>query len=81
VAADLGEILSKRIRLFATTLRARSLNEKIDLARRFADTVLPLLRSGEIKPVIDSVFPLEEVRAAHARMEAGENAGKIVLRL
>ena len=81
VAADLDQVLSKRIRLFATTLRARSPTEKIDLARRFADTVLPLLRSGEIKPVIDSVFPLEEVRAAHARMEAGENAGKIVLRL
>ena len=38
-----------------------------------------LVKSGRAKPVVDSVFPLEEARAAHERMEAGEQFGKIVL--
>jgi len=41
--------------------------------RRFA--------SGRARPVVDHVFPLEEIRAAHERMEAGEQLGKIVLRI
>jgi NADPH:quinone reductase-like Zn-dependent oxidoreductase len=38
-----------------------------------------LVKSGRAKPVVDSVFPLEQARAAHERMEAGEQFGKIVL--
>ncbi|HEY6585466.1 MAG TPA: zinc-binding dehydrogenase [Gaiellaceae bacterium] len=38
-----------------------------------------LVRSGKAKPVVDSVFPLSEARAAHERMESGEQFGKIVL--
>jgi NADPH:quinone reductase-like Zn-dependent oxidoreductase len=38
-----------------------------------------LVRSGRAKPVVDSTFPLEQARAAHERMEAGEQFGKIVL--
>jgi putative PIG3 family NAD(P)H quinone oxidoreductase len=81
VDADLGAILRKRLTILATTLRRRPLAEKIDLAARFAARVLPLLRSGEVKPLIDSIHPLEDVRAAHGRMEANLNAGKIILRL
>jgi NADPH:quinone reductase-like Zn-dependent oxidoreductase len=39
------------------------------------------VKSGRAKPVIDTVFPLNEARAAHERMEAGEQVGKIVLRI
>ncbi|MDQ2910236.1 MAG: zinc-binding dehydrogenase [Actinomycetota bacterium] len=38
-----------------------------------------LVKSGRAKPVVDSVFPLEDARAAHERMEAAEQFGKIVL--
>ncbi|MDF2753871.1 MAG: Zn-dependent oxidoreductase, partial [Gaiellaceae bacterium] len=38
-----------------------------------------LVKSGKAKPVVDSVYPLAEARAAHERMEAGEHFGKIVL--
>ena len=38
-----------------------------------------LVASGQARPVIDEVLPLEEIRAAHARLEAGEQLGKIVL--
>jgi NADPH:quinone reductase-like Zn-dependent oxidoreductase len=43
--------------------------------------VFELVKSGRAKPVIDTVFPLGEARAAHERMEAGEQLGKIVLRI
>jgi NADPH:quinone reductase-like Zn-dependent oxidoreductase len=38
-----------------------------------------LIASGRARPVVDEVLPLEEIRAAHARLEAGEQLGKIVL--
>jgi NADPH:quinone reductase-like Zn-dependent oxidoreductase len=38
-----------------------------------------LVKSGRALPVVDSVLPLEEIRAAHERLEAGEQLGKIVL--
>jgi NADPH:quinone reductase-like Zn-dependent oxidoreductase len=40
-----------------------------------------LVREGRARPVVDEVFPLAEARAAHERMEAGEQLGKIVLRI
>ena len=40
-----------------------------------------LVKSGRAKPVVDEVFPLSEARAAHERLEAGEQLGKIVLRI
>jgi NADPH:quinone reductase len=45
------------------------------------EKVLPLLAQGQAKPVIDATFPLADVVRAHARMEAGEHIGKIVLTL
>ena len=41
--------------------------------------VYELVKTGRLKPVVDSVFPLEEAAAAHERMERGEHFGKIVL--
>jgi len=81
VEADLGVVLRKRLRIIATRLRSRSREEKAMLAERFRRSVLPLVIEGRIRPVIDRIFPLEEVRAAHERMEANLNVGKIVLRL
>ena len=81
VEADLGLVLRKRLRLIATRLRSRSREEKAKLAERFRRSVLPLVIEGRVRPVIDRIYPLEEVRAAHERMEANLNVGKIVLRL
>jgi len=41
--------------------------------------VLPLFREGQVKPLIDSTFPLEKAADAHRRMETSEHIGKIVL--
>lgn len=79
VEVDLGLLLRRRIHLFGTVLRSRPLEEKIALAREFSNAVLPLISSGRIKPVIDSVFPFDAIRTAHERMEENASFGKIVL--
>jgi putative PIG3 family NAD(P)H quinone oxidoreductase len=81
VQADLGQLLTKRVRLLFTTLRHRPLGDKIAMTGRFVEGILPLVCSGDLRPVIDRVLPLEEVRSAHERMEANRAFGKIVLRM
>jgi len=76
---DLGAVMSKRLTLRGTVLRARSIEEKATVTRLFAKHVVPLLANGLVKPVIDRTYALEEAREAHARMESNENFGKIVL--
>jgi putative PIG3 family NAD(P)H quinone oxidoreductase len=76
---DLGVILHKRLRVFGTMLRGRSAAEKAAAVRRFADHVLPLVRCGMLKPVIDSTFKADEIVAAHRRLEGNETFGKVVL--
>ena len=79
VEVNLGLLLAKRVRWIGTVLRSRPLEEKAAISRRFADEVLPLFTSGELRPVIDRRFPLADVAAAHAHMEADANVGKILL--
>lgn len=76
---DLYQILRKRLHIIGTVLRARSLAEKIEITNAFAREVVPLLAKRAIKPVIDSVFTLEEVQDAHRRLESNETFGKVVL--
>jgi putative PIG3 family NAD(P)H quinone oxidoreductase len=79
--ADLATILRRRITIVGTTLRARPIEEKIMATRRFAATVVPWLERGLVRPVIDRVFPLDQARAAQARVESNVGFGKIILRL
>ena len=61
-------------------MRARTADEKGDIAQQLLREVWPLLPAkNPIRPVIDSTFPLADARLAHARMETGEHIGKIVL--
>jgi len=76
---DLYQILGKRLHVIGTVLRARSLEEKIAITTTFAREVVPLLADDSIKPVIDSVFPLEKIQDAHRRLESNETFGKVVL--
>jgi NADPH:quinone reductase-like Zn-dependent oxidoreductase len=62
-------------------LRARPLEEKIAVSRRFAAEVVPLFARAVLKPVIDSSFALREIRKAHERMESNQTFGKVVLRM
>lgn len=78
---NLGAVLSKRLRIIGSVMRSRSIEEKAEVTGRFRERTLPLLESGELKAVVDSILPLEDVRQAHERMEKNLNTGKIILRL
>lgn len=75
----LGPLMAKRATLTGTVLRSRPLDEKIALARGFARYLLPLFARGELHAQIDEIYPLAEIGAAHERMEANANFGKILL--
>ncbi len=76
---NMAEIMRKRLTLSGSTLRPRSTEFKTLLAQEIARTAWPLFESGQLRPVMDRAFPLADVAAAHARMEAGTHIGKIVL--
>jgi putative PIG3 family NAD(P)H quinone oxidoreductase len=76
---SLRTLMAKRVSLLATTLRARALAYKIRLTEEFAAHAMPLFLDGTLRPVIDSTYDWADVAEAHRRMEANENAGKIVL--
>jgi NADPH2:quinone reductase len=76
---DYSVVMGKRLRIMGTSLRTRSLEEKATATRLFAQHVVPLLAHGSVRPVIDKVFRMEEVRAAHERLESNESFGKVVL--
>ena len=72
-------VIMKRLSIMGSTLRARTVAQKAQVADGVRRDVLPLIESGKITPVIDSSFPLERVSDAHARMASGSHAGKIAL--
>lgn len=76
---DYSIAMGKRLRIIGTSLRTRSLEEKATATRLFAQHVVPLLASGAVRPVLDKIFKMEEVRAAHQRIESNESFGKVVL--
>ena len=81
VAMNVGMLLAKRVTWIGTTLRARPIEEKVALTRRFAAEVAPLFATGALRPVIDSRYPFERIAEAHARMEANANTGKILIEI
>ena len=79
VTADLRSIMMKRLLVTGSTLRPRSVEEKSGLARSVEQEVWPLFANGQIRPIVDSAFPLERAADAHRLMESGRHTGKIVL--
>jgi NADPH:quinone reductase-like Zn-dependent oxidoreductase len=76
---SLGVMLHKRITLRGTVLRARSVDEKILVTRAFAADVVPLLARSSVRPTIDSVFELDRIGDAHARLASNATFGKVVI--
>ena len=72
-------IMRRRLTLTGSTLRPRSVEFKTMVADEIGKTVWPFVEGGRLKPVIDRTFLLVEANEAHARMEAGDHVGKIVL--
>jgi NADPH2:quinone reductase len=81
VTLDLHTVMMKRLTVTGSTLRPRSLEEKASLSRAVEHKVWPLFASGQLRPVIDSAFPLEKAADAHRLMESGSHTGKIILQM
>ncbi|MEQ1890307.1 MAG: NAD(P)H-quinone oxidoreductase [Alphaproteobacteria bacterium] len=81
VSINLLPVLQKRLILTGSGLRPRSIQEKAVIANALRENVWPLLAAGQLQPVIDSTYALENAAAAHARMESSAHIGKLVLTL
>lgn len=75
----LGLLLAKRGSIHGSVLRSRSPDEKAVLTKRFIEDMLGKLEHGELQPIVDDVLPMSEIREAHARMDANDTFGKLVL--
>jgi len=78
---NLAALLTRRLQLIGSTLRARSAAEKAALVTGFRQRFGAALERGELRPVVDRVLPLEQAGEAHRAMKASEHFGKIVLRV
>jgi len=78
---DTGLLMSKRARIWGTTLRARPLAERVAIVAGVREHVWPQIAAGRVRPVIDAVFPLEDAPQAHRRMESSAHLGKILLQV
>jgi NADPH2:quinone reductase len=76
---NFAKLMVKRLHHTGSTLRPRSNADKAAMVAAIEAKVMPLLREGRVKPLIDSTFPLEKAADAHRRMETSAHIGKIVL--
>jgi NADPH:quinone reductase len=76
---DLRVLMGKRATMVGTVMRARPIEQKIVLARTFADRVVPAFAAGQLRPVIDGLYPPEQAADAHRRMEENETFGKLLI--
>ncbi len=74
-------VMLKRLTITGSTLRPRDNIFKADIAKSLKENIWPLLEKGEIKPIIDKVFDLKDIRAAHEYMDIGAHMGKVVLKI
>src|SRR3979411_1262481 len=79
VTVNIAKVMVKRLNHTGSTLRPRSNADKAAMVAAIEAKVMPLLREGRVKPLMDSTFPLEKAADAHRRMETSEHIGKIVL--
>src|SRR5438270_4503272 len=76
---DARYVMSKRLQIRGTVLRARSMEEKIAATRLFAAGFVPLLARGVLRPNVDRVFSISKISQAHERLESNETFGKVVV--
>jgi putative PIG3 family NAD(P)H quinone oxidoreductase len=76
---DLGQLMAKRAGVLGSMLRSRPLEEKAEIVAAVRNEIWPLIGSGQVKPVIHAVLPLEQAAEAHRVMERSGHIGKILL--
>jgi len=78
---DLSLIVGRQLTITGSGLRPQTVERKAKIAQELEELAWPLFSSGQIRPVIDSVYPLEAAAEAHRRMESSQHIGKIMLRV
>ncbi|PZX08396.1 putative PIG3 family NAD(P)H quinone oxidoreductase [Celeribacter halophilus] len=78
---NFAQIMLRRLTLTGSTLRPQSDEVKAGIARALLTKVWPLIEAGQVGPVMDSTYALEDAAQAHAHMESGAHIGKIVLEM
>lgn len=78
---DLDQLAYKRVKLIGVTFRTRSREESLACSESMAEDLMPGFESGRLRGVVDRVFPLEELDAAHTYMATNAHVGKIVIRV
>ena len=78
---DLRQLMGKRLTLKGSTLRSRPLEERAKLTEAFVERFGSALAEGRLKPVLDTVIPVEEADKAHRRMQGNLNIGKLILQI
>ncbi|MBO0813201.1 MAG: zinc-binding dehydrogenase, partial [Microlunatus sp.] len=76
---NLGQLLSRRATVTATSLRGRPVQQKSAIVSRVAESAWPLYAAGRLRPATETRFGLAEAAQAHGRLESGDNIGKILL--
>ena len=76
---DLDFLARWRLRVIGTSFRQRSADESLAASEAFASALLPAVHDGRLRPIVDRVFPLADLAAAHDYMESDAQVGKIVI--
>ena len=77
--ANLGTLMSRRLTVTGSTLRARRVDQKAAVARALREQVWPRIAAGDLRPVIQATFPLAEASEAHRVMQSSRHIGKLLL--
>jgi len=78
---DIDALHAKRLVLFGVSNKLRSPDQRAESARGFVTDILPAIADGRIRPLVDRVYPFDELPAAKAYMESNAHLGKIVVRM
>lgn len=78
---NLGALLTRRLQVIGSTLRARPVEEKAEIVAGFLARFGAALESGEIHPVVHRSFSLAEAAEAHRLVKASEHFGKVLLQV
>jgi len=78
---DLGALLMKRATVTATSLRARTIEQKTEICNAVVEQVWPFVATGKVRPVVHAVMPFERAADAHRLLESSEHIGKVLLQV
>ena len=76
---DLSALMAKRAAVLSTSLRARPASEKAAIVASVREHVWPLIESGDVRPVVHALVPLDQAAEAHRIVESSQNVGKVLL--